>query len=436
MANSIEEVVHVSIIAQDAAVAQESFDKLLFAAYHTVGPELVRDYTDVTALNTDFAAWPSVRTAAARFFAQNPHPTTLSIGRLTTARAKIFTATPTAANAQAYTVYVNGTAFTYTSDSSATAAEICDGLKTLIDAASITGLTTASATGVLTLTGAAGTWYSFGIDRVDLWAIVETTAASGLTTELNSILAERNDCYGVAVEHQSEAVAEAVYVWAEAPTKIYGVSCPNSDIIGSGTTDLGSDNKAAANNRTFVMFHERSSEQFPEVGWMASRFPANPGSENWRYKRIAGVTGSKLTGTQITNVKTKNVNTVRTMGGIVLTNNNKMGSGRYIDVQHGIDWLQARIEERLFSLLANNGKIPYTDAGLALIEGEVRAQLDEASDQDHNFLARDNDLTVTVTPVLQQASIDRAARIVRGIKFKGRLAGAVDEMFVNGVVFP
>lgn len=436
MANAIEEVVHVTILAQDAAVAQESFDKILFCAYHTVGPELIRDYTDIDDINTDFAAWPSVRTAATAFFAQNPHPTTLSIGRLTTARAKIFTATPVAANAQAYTVYVNGTAYTYTSDASGTTQEIVEGLKTLIDAAAISGLTVTEDNTTLTLTSSAGTWFSFGVERIDLWTVTETTAATGLTTELSAILAERNDSYGLVMEHQSEAVGNAVAAAVEAMTKIYGIASPNSDIVAGGSSDLGSDVKAANYNRTFVMFHERASDQFPEMAWMSSRFPQNPGSENWRYKRLAGVSASKLTGTQVTNTKNKNVNTVRVMGGITLTNNNKMGSGRYIDVQHGLDWLQARIEERLFSLLANNKKIAYTNAGLGQIEGEVRAQLDEASDQDHNFLARDENLTVTVKAVEEQASADRAARTVRGVTFKGRLAGAVDEIYVEGVVFP
>lgn len=436
MANAIEEVVHVTILAQDAAVAQASFDKILFCGYHTVGPELIRDYTDITSLNTDFAAWPSVRKAATAFFAQNPHPTTLSIGRLTTARAKIFTAAPSAANAQAYTVYVNATAFTYTSDSSATVKEIVEGLKTLIDAASITGLTVTEDDVTLTLTGAAGTWFSFGVERIDLWTVTETTAATGLTTEISAILAERNDSYGLVVEHQSEAVGEAVAAAVEAMVKIYGIACPNSDIIASGSSDLGSDIKASAYNRTFVIFHERASDQWPEMAWMSSRFPQNPGSENWRYKRLAGVSASRLTGTQVTNVKTKNVTSIRVMGGITLTNNNKMGSGRYIDVQHGLDWLQARIEERLFGALANSKKIPYTDGGLGILEGEVRAQLDEASDQDHAFLARDSNLNVTVKPVSLQAANDRAARIVRAITFKGRLAGAVDEIYVEGVVFP
>src|SRR5262245_29673917 len=120
----ISEVIHISLTAQDATPAQASFDKLLFAAYHTVGPELIRDYTDKTSLATDFASWPSVLAAADAFFAQSPHPSVVSIGRLTVARAKIFTITPTAANSTKYTVEVNGTEASYTTDSSGSVQEI------------------------------------------------------------------------------------------------------------------------------------------------------------------------------------------------------------------------------------------------------------------------------------------------------------------------
>ncbi len=436
MANGIEEIVHVTIQAQDAAVAQESFDKILFCAYHDVGPELIRDYTDIDDINEDYADWPSVLNAASAWASQNPHSEIFSIGRLTTARAKIFEVTPVLANSQAYVVNVNGTAYTYTSDSTATLAEICAGIKSAVDAGSITGLTVTENDTVITFTGAAGTWYSLSVDRIDLLGVVETTSGTGLATELQSIFSERNDSYGVTCEHQSESVGAIVADDIEDRTKIYGIACPNADLLTSSTTDLGSDLQDAGYNRTFVMYHQKASEQFPEVAWMASRFPQNPGSETWRFKRLAGVSSSSLSGTAVTNAAAKNVNTVRSLGGLTLTNGSKMASGRYIDIQHGLDWLTARMEERIFSLLANNGKVPYTDAGLALLQGAVSAQLDEASDQDHQFLARDENLTTSVTDVATQASADRAARIVRGLNFRGRFAGAVEEIYVEGLVFP
>lgn len=435
MANGVEEVVHVSISAQDAAPSAASFDKICFAAYHTVGSELIRDYTSLTSLQTDFAAVPSVLAAASAFFAPSPHPATFSVGRLTTARAKIFTLTPTVANLTAYTLHINGTAATYTSDASATAKEIVEGLKAAIDLLSVSGLTASEDDMVLTLTSTAGVWYSLNVERDSLFsAIVETTGASGLATELSAITAERDDFYGLAVEHQSEAVMNAVSAWAESQRKIYIVSSQNKDISSSSTTDAASDAKTSGYNRTAVGYNHAASEDFPEIRWMASRFPNDPGSETWNFKRLSGAEATTLTGTQVTNLTAKNAWAVRSLGGIVMTFGSKMASGRYIDVQIGLDWLQAFIETEIFTVLVNSPKVPYTDAGLGILEGIVRKCLQRAVAV--GFLADDDNLTVTITPVTEQATSDRSARIVRGLQFRGRLAGAAEQIYVTGIVFP
>jgi hypothetical protein len=182
------------------------------------------------------------------------------------------------------------------------------------------------------------------------------------------------------------------------------------------------------------MWSSHAAEDYPEVGRMSAAFVKNPGSITWNFKAVAGATAQPATGTNITYLKAKNASIVRSLGGLTLTFGSKLASGRYIDVQHGMDWLQARMEERMYFLLARSDKIPYTDAGLAAIEGEVRAQMQEAIR--NQFIADDDNVEVFITPVAQQSSVDRASRIVRGIRFRGRLAGAVEEMYIEGTVFP
>lgn len=430
----ISEIVHVSISAQDAAPSQASFDKIMVAGYHTVGTELIRDYTDATAFQTDFAAFPGILSMGNAFFAQSPHPVTLSVGRLTTARAKIFTITPVVANLQAYTIYINGTAYTYTSDGTATASEIVVGLQAAITALPVTGVTPTNDGTTLTLTSTAGVWYSLGVDRPNILTVTETTAATGLATELTNITAERDDFYGMALEHQSEAYIDAAAAWVLTQRKLYGASSPNADIATGVTTDVASDVKLAGNNRTFVRWASKASAQYPEVAMMSALFVKNPGGATWNYKAVAGVSAQPASGTDITNLKAKNSGIVRLLGGLTLTFGSKLASGRYIDVQHGMDWLTARLEERMYFLLARNDKVPYTDAGLVAIEGEVRAQLQEGIR--NQFLADDGKVDVFITPVAQQNPVDRASRIVRGIQFRARLAGAVEEMYITGTIFP
>lgn len=167
---------------------------------------------------------------------------------------------------------------------------------------------------------------------------------------------------------------------------------------------------------------------------MSALFVKNPGGATWNYKAVAGVSAQPASATAITNIRSKNAGLVRLLGGLTLTFGSKLASGRYIDVQHGMDWLTARLEERLFFLLARNDSVPYTDAGLVAIEGEVRAQLQEGIR--NQFLADDENISVFITPVALQNPVDRASRIVRGIQFRARLAGAVEQMFISGTIFP
>lgn len=54
-------------------------------------------------------------------------------------------------------------------------------------------------------------------------------------------------------------------------------------------------------------------------------------------------------------------------------NNGGVVSGNeFIDTIRFRDWLQIRMQERLAALLTGTDKIPYTDDGIARIEGQVR----------------------------------------------------------------
>ena len=107
-----------------------------------------------------------------------------------------------------------------------------------------------------------------------------------------------------------------------------------------------------------------------------------------------------------------------------------MFGGEWIDVVRGLAWLEARLEERIFAALVNNPKIPYTDAGMTILVAEVKAQLQEAEDRG----VLDSGWAVTITAVADQATADRASRIVRGLDFTARLAGAVHTVNIAGTV--
>ena len=76
----------------------------------------------------------------------------------------------------------------------------------------------------------------------------------------------------------------------------------------------------------------------------------------------------------------KNANIYETIAGVNITREGTVAEPEFIDVIHGVDWLTARIQERVYAALVNQPKIPYTNAGIAAIESLVREQLDAALD--------------------------------------------------------
>ncbi|MNQ67149.1 hypothetical protein D3C85_816590 [compost metagenome] len=97
-----------------------------------------------------------------------------------------------------------------------------------------------------------------------------------------------------------------------------------------------------------------------------------------------------------------------------------------------VDWLEARLRERIWFRLANSKKIPYTQAGATILEAEVRAQLREG--------IRVGGLAETPAPVVNVPDVTtlapnlRAQRIFDGIEFEATLAGAIHFVSIAGRV--
>jgi hypothetical protein len=139
-----------------------------------------------------------------------------------------------------------------------------------------------------------------------------------------------------------------------------------------------------------------------------------------------------LTTTESLNARNKDANTYEAIAGVNITREGTMASGEFIDVIRGVDWLHARLQERIYSRLVNLDKIPFTDAGIAIIEAEVRAQLQTGID--NGFLTANPAPTVTVPLAADVSANDKASRLLPDIEFTAYLAGAVHKVQIDGVV--
>jgi hypothetical protein len=115
--------------------------------------------------------------------------------------------------------------------------------------------------------------------------------------------------------------------------------------------------------------------------------------------------GHHVTATQQTNLKNKRTNYYYSVAGIGITTEGLTYSGEYVDTIRGRDWFAARLQTRILVLFTNAKKVPYTDAGIALVEAEVRAQLSEGIAQ--GYLAASPSPTVTVPAAASVSSPTR-----------------------------
>lgn len=183
---------------------------------------------------------------------------------------------------------------------------------------------------------------------------------------------------------------------------------------------------------------ETASE--PDVSpaaYLGRMLPTEPGSNSWANKRLSGVTPASMSGTQRTNLFNKGVNLFSNITGVRAMRYGTMATGEYIDIIHGMDWLTQRIREDVFRLFINTPKVPYTDPGIAEIENVLRARLRIA--QDVGVIAPDTNtpgFIITVPRALGTEIADRAARVLRGLDFEARLAGAIHRAIIRGHVAP
>jgi len=248
---------------------------------------------------------------------------------------------------------------------------------------------------------------------------------------LDAIQLENDDWYAITIEDRTKAIIVAVAAWTEAKRKLFFSCSDEAAVLTSAADDVASTLKAAAYDRTSYLW-SADEAKFPECAWVGLQIPKDAGSSTWKFKTLAGITRDVLNATQQNYALGKNANIYITLGGVNITMDGKMASGEWIDIMHGVDWLQARLEERIYGALVNSEKIPYTDAGVSIIESQIRAQLREGIRK--GLLAENPAPTVSVPLVADISSQDKINRYLPDVTFFAYLQGAIHKIAIRGVV--
>lgn len=267
----------------------------------------------------------------------------------------------------------------------------------------------------------------------------DSTAPETVTAALDAIEGIDSDWYAAVLTDRTKANQLELATWIEARSKIAGVASSDSDIVDQSFAVDNSSIAYQLNNsgfcRTFVLYHDfagAAGDNGPDAAWFGAMLPRQAGSATWAFKTLATVSAVLLTSTQRKNALDKSANTYENRGGVNITRQGTMACGEYIDIMRGIDWFEARLCERILSKLVNLPKIPYTDAGIAIVEAEVRAQISDAIDID--FAANDPEPVVTVPLARNVPANDKALRRLNNVEFCFAPAGAIHFVQVNGKV--
>ena len=257
---ALEDVVNVTVTINQSTVAQQGFGTPLIYA-PTPTAELVRTYGASSwraAMIADgFTTGSTAFKCAEQMMKQSPRPTEFKVGKRTSPETQVLWLLPVVQNSAAYRVAFeapDGSTETagFTSDASASIAEIVTGLATAIN-----GLTMA-----ITADGTSGTHVVVTADAADrLFSAHSITpnlsrenhaTATGVGTDLDAIEAYDSDWYGLALASSAPPAIEAAADWIETRRKIFVASTDDMRTLTAATDDIASSIDAQNYARTHV----------------------------------------------------------------------------------------------------------------------------------------------------------------------------------------
>jgi hypothetical protein len=444
--SQLSDIIQITISRETQAIARASFGTPAivseFAASKTLTTfDRYREYASVTEmLNDNWLSTDKEYLRANKIFSQNPKPTKVVIGRKNTPTELVETWTQALTAIQVATQ--DWYAFTIDATGKATVTFDIDFVSSNSIVATVNGIVCDP---VVYATGQENTMNLLKAEiegHAGLTDTIVTIGASPFRTM--TIEKESGDITSVSIVTTggvTQPVATVVYTehddileaaaWAETQKKIFFLTDNDATIITAGTSDIAYQLKALNYDRSCTSYHPNlvTADQFLAEAWIGKMLPKDPGSASWMFKNLSGITAVGLNSSERTFALNKNCNIYTTTAGVAITENGKVASGEYIDIIRGIDWLESTIQETIYAELINVDKVPYTDEGIAIIEGLLKEALDEGVRE--QVIAS---YTTTVPAVADISSQDKIARTLPDVEFTAILSGAIHYIQISGVV--
>lgn len=445
---SLADIVNVTITRETQAITRAGFGTLLIAGPNVNTSSRLTYYTDSSSIASALVNGSSDPEYASAIdaLAQNPRVARIALGHV--AGTKIITDDAGTYTAGDVVVSVNGNEITesFDTDKDTTLTNLAASIQALSE---ISTAAYSSVAHTITITPVSGGVAS--VENIDLTGITGdmTMDLSASITEdwsdaLDAINAEQDDWYGLTITSRTEADVLDVAEWAESNEKIFFTASNDSGIIDDSeatATDIAKQLKDFGYDRTVVNYGRNADTEYPDSAYFGKLGPYDPGTYTAAFKKLASITVDDLNPTESQNVRDKNANTYENIGDVNITREGTVASGEFIDIIIFIDWLKSRITENVYSILVNKLKVPYTNDGIAAIDGSIKQILQigqnrggispTSFDDDGNQIGG----YYTETPNLQDiADQDKIDRLLQDVKFTAFLSGAIHKVRIDGIV--
>lgn len=274
--------------------------------------------------------------------------------------------------------------------------------------------------------------------------------AESFSTALEAIENSDSDWYTMsavkAFRDISDTQLMANAIESRRKTFIIATNDANTLVSGASST-LSYYLKNANYRRTGLVYHDNAS-LYPDMSWIGKQTPKEVGSTNWAYQALAGIaegasvniTPVNLTESQKDIALGVNCNLYTEVAGVDVTYFGTMGGGKnadkegeYIDIVRDIDFLQARIEEGLFSLLVEKEIVPYTNAGISTVDNRLRSLLDTYGVK--QGILTEGTIETSFPKRSEVSQADRDDRLLPNGTFTAEIQGGINKIVVRGTVY-
>lgn len=269
-------------------------------------------------------------------------------------------------------------------------------------------------------------------NKIYVAANVKASSAAESLTDTLDRAAANNQWFMICPCGIAEEKYDEIAKWAEAHEKMACFS------VTTTTSHFTAKNYLKSLE---VYTSDKGADKYINVAFAAAALIYEPGSETWAFKTLRAVAPSELSATQMQALQENNISYFTTYGGKNITQGGKTNSGEWIDTVRFMLWLKAFMQERIYNIFVTTPKVPYTDAGIGLVETQIRYALERGQkmggiapteyDEEGNAVPA---YTVSVPRARDLTESERASRVLHHCTFTARLAGAIHCVSVRGTL--